>query len=212
MPRPLLLAILLILTLIGCRGAYYSAWEKIGYEKRDILTSRVKSARAEQEAAKEQFKTTLEQFQAVTGFTGGNLEAQYRKLNSAYERSVSRAQAVSSRIASIEQVAGDLFREWKKELSEYENPELRRSSQKQLNETQERYRQFIDSMKRAEKRMQPVLAAFKDQVLFLKHNLNAAAIASLQTTAVGIEQDVAQLIAEMEASIREADAFIKAMK
>jgi len=60
--------------------------------------------------------------------------------------------------------------------------------------------------------MQPVLTAFRDQVLFLKHNLNAAAIASLQTTAKGIESDVERLVAEMNASIAEADRFIKGMK
>jgi hypothetical protein len=59
--------------------------------------------------------------------------------------------------------------------------------------------------------MNPVLAAFKDQVLFLKHNLNAQAIASLGSTATQIEGDVARLIKEMEASIGEADDFIKQM-
>ena len=57
----------------------------------------------------------------------------------------------------------------------------------------------------------PVLLAFRDQVLFLKHNLNARAIASLQTELVSVEANVASLIKEMEASIGEADAFIKAM-
>ena len=66
-------------------------------------------------------------------------------------------------------------------------------------------------MKQASGKMDPVLSAFHDQVLFLKHNLNAQAIASLQTTAAGIEQDVAALIKDMENSIKEADAFINQM-
>ena len=35
--------------------------------------------------------------------------------------------------------------------------------------------------------MKPVLAAFHDQVLVLKHNLNARAIASLEGTAVTLQ-------------------------
>jgi hypothetical protein len=64
-------------------------------------------------------------------------------------------------------------------------------------------------MKAAEATMTPVLAAFKDQVLFLKHNLNARAVASLSETVRGIEGDVAKLIADMNASIAEANAFIE---
>jgi hypothetical protein len=60
--------------------------------------------------------------------------------------------------------------------------------------------------------MDPVLKRFNDQVLYLKHNLNAQAIASLQTTAAGIDTDVSALIKDMEASIAEADDFIKQMK
>jgi hypothetical protein len=56
--------------------------------------------------------------------------------------------------------------------------------------------------------MDPVLAAFKDQVLFLKHNLNARAISSIQQEAEKVKSDVERLIREMEASIAEADKFI----
>ena len=56
--------------------------------------------------------------------------------------------------------------------------------------------------------MDPVLAKFKDQVLFLKHNLNAQAISSLKGELVSVEGNVELLIKELNASIKEADAFI----
>lgn len=202
----------LMLLTFGCRSAYYSVWQKLGYEKRDILVSRVKDARDDEQAAKKQFQTTLQRFQEVTHFNGGDLEAEYKKLNADYEASESRAQDVHSRIQSVEQVAGDLFREWETELSQYTNQDLRKASQQKLSETKARYQKLISTMKAAEQRMQPVLAAFKDQVLFLKHNLNAQAIASLQTTSAGIETDVNKLIQDMEASIQEANTFISQMK
>ena len=66
-------------------------------------------------------------------------------------------------------------------------------------------------MKRAEGKLEPALQPLRDQVLFLKHNLNAAAISSLQSEAVKIQSDVASLIAEMQKSIDEADKFISSM-
>ena len=61
-------------------------------------------------------------------------------------------------------------------------------------------------------RMDPILVTFRDQVLYLKHNLNAAAISSLATTHRNLEADITRLIAEMETSIREAESFIKDLK
>jgi hypothetical protein len=212
--RPSHFTLALVITLLastGCSTMYYKTWEKLGWEKRDILVDRVKDARDDQKEAKDQFKTTLEQFQAVTNFQGGDLEAKYKKLNSEYEDSVAAAQSVRDRIASVEKVASDMFTEWQSELKQYNNAELRRNSEKQLNDTKSRYRDLIGVMKQASAKMDPVLSAFHDQVLFLKHNLNAQAIASLQTTAAGIEQDVAALIKDMENSIKEADAFISQM-
>lgn len=195
----------------GCQSAYYGAMEKFGYEKRDILVDNVQDARKSQEAAKKQFESALEQFIAVTNFEGGDLEKQYRELKDEYDESESRAKDVHKRIADVEQVAGDLFKEWEKELGQYKSAEMRRTSQRQLQDTKSRYQQLITSMKRAEKKLDPVLGAFRDRVLFLKHNLNARAIASLRTQRAAIESDIGALIADMNGSIAEADRFIKSM-
>jgi hypothetical protein len=119
---------------------------------------------------------------------------------------------VSDRIASIESVAKDLFREWEKELDQYSNADLRRSSEKKLDETKARYEDLIGAMKKAEGKMEPVLTAFRDQVLFLKHNLNAQAVASLQGEVTNLESEIGALVRDMEAAIAEADSFIKQMQ
>jgi len=211
MTRRLLLASL-VFALAGCASANYAFWNKFGYEKRDILVSRVESAKTDQEKAKEQFKTTLQRFQELTGYQGGDLEAKYKKLSSEYDACKSRADDVSSRIKSVDAVASDMFKEWKQELSEYKDPKLKAASEQKLSDAQTRYATLIDLMRKSEAKMQPVLQAFHDQVLFLKHNLNAEAVASLQTTAAGIDTDVQALIKDMEASINEANSFIAQMK
>ena len=104
-----------------------------------------------------------------------------------------------------------LFEEWEGELTQYSSPSLRASSEKQLTATRDRYDRLMVVMRKAESGMDPVLDAFRDQVLFLKHNLNAQAISSLQDEASKIENDVDGLIADMEASIKEADAFIQVL-
>jgi hypothetical protein len=215
MTRPTLalagLALALLPALAGCQTAYYKTMETFGYEKRDILVDRVESARDQQEDAKEQFTSALEQFKTVVAFDGGDLEDMYDKLDRDYQRSEKAAAAVSGRIESVDKVANALFEEWEDELDEYENAELRDASEKQLEMTRDRYAQMLEAMRKAEATMPPVLSAMKDQVLFLKHNLNAQAVASIQGTAEGIRRDIESLIKEMQASIDEANAFIDEM-
>lgn len=208
-PYFLLLATFLLLG--GCQTAYYNTMEKFGVHKRDILSDRVSEARDSQQEAKEQFKSALEQFSALTNFHGGDLEETYNKLNGEFEESEAAAQAVRDRIEAVENVAEALFEEWREELDAYTNPTLRSNSARKLSTTQSRYKQLIRAMKRAETKIAPVLNVFRDQVLYLKHNLNAQAIASLKSELRGVESNVASLVSAMEKSIGEADAFIKTL-
>lgn len=209
---PALLALLLAaLAAGGCSRVYYGAMEQIGKEKRHILADRVEASRQEQAEAQEQFQSAYERFQAVTGYEGGDVEAVYRDLSDALERSEEKAARVRERIDAVEQVAGDLFREWESELDQIERRDLRSQSAASLRATQERYDGLMTAMRRAEARMDPVLQAFRDQVLFLKHNLNARAIASLEGTVVSVEGDVKRLLDELGRSIREADAFLETL-
>jgi uncharacterized HAD superfamily protein len=203
---------LAFLQLGGCRSAMYSALEAVGIEKRDLFIKRISDAREAQESAKEQFASALDQFRSVVQVDGGDLERTYDRLNREYERSKSDADAVAARINSVEQVAGDLFREWEDELDQYSNAALRRDSQRLLSDTRQRYAALMKTMRRAESSMQPVLATFQDQVLTLKHNLNAQAVGSLRREMASIERQTADLIKAMERSIAESNEFIASMR
>jgi len=207
------LSLVLSLLLAGaCSSVYYGAMEKVGIHKRDILVDRVEKARDSQQEAKEQFSSALEHFSAVLKFQGGDLEKKYLELKAELEDSEDQADEVRERVAAVEDVAEALFDEWKAELAQYSSASLRRSSEKQLQQTREQYAKLIGAMKKAVAKIDPVLNPLRDQVLFLKHNLNARAIASLHSELGKIEGDVARLIKEMETSIREADAFISTLK
>lgn len=208
--RPILPSAALLLA-VSCQSAYYATMEKFGVHKRDILVDRVEEAREDQQDAKEQFQTTFEAFQALTGFQGGNLESLYKKLNSEYEDSVDAADDVRDRIASVEKVSKALFEEWDGEIEEITDPSLQSKSRALKRDTEQRYDQLMKVMNAASERMDPVLQTFKNNVLFIKHNLNAEAIASLKDTTFDIEKDVTELIARMQASIDEANDFIETM-
>jgi ElaB/YqjD/DUF883 family membrane-anchored ribosome-binding protein len=209
---PVAIGVSIVLALAACSSAYYATMEKVGIEKRDILVDRVEDARDAQDEASEQFASALEQFRSVVNFDGGDLEEVYDRLNSEYERSRDDAEAVSERIDEVEDVAEDLFEEWQAELAEFSRADLRRNSETLLKDTRRRYQQMMSAMRRAEKSMEPVLEAFQDQVLALKHNLNARAIGALRNELDSIERETARLITEMQKAIAEADSFIQSMK
>ena len=200
-----------VLLLSSCQSTYYAAMESMGTHKREILVDRVKAGKEAQEDAKEQFQTALEKFTELTQFNGGSLQVTYDKLNRELKRSEEKAEEVSKRIDAIQDVSKQLFKEWEHELKEYQNQDYRRTSEEQLEKTRSRYEELITAMERAEQSIEPVLVTFRDQVLFLKHNLNAQAIASLDTQTAVLKTDIQALISQMEASIAEADSFIKTM-
>ena len=200
------------LLLSGCNSAYYAAMEKVGFEKRDILVDRVEDARDAQENAQEQFSSALEQFSSLLAFDGGELQKVYDTLSDEYEASRSAAERVSDRIDSIENVGDALFREWTDELEEYSSDRLRRDSERKLRDTQRSYDDLVQSMRRVEGRMHPVLDTLQDNVLYLKHNLNANAVGALQGELGTIRADVNQLIAEMTSAIEQSNRFIASLK
>jgi len=202
----------IIFGLCGCSTAYYGAMEKLGVHKRDIMVDRVKEARDTQNEAKQQFLTAMEQFKSVVNFQGGNLEKEYNKLNATLEKSEAKADDVRDRIRAVEDVSAALFSEWRAEIKQYTSDSLRKSSQRKYDMTKQKYTELIKAMKRAEAKLEPALAPLRDQVLFMKHNLNARAIAGLSDELSSVQTNVDKLVRDIESSIAEADAFIASLQ
>lgn len=198
--------------LSACSTVYYDTMEKVGYHKRDILVDRVEAARDAQTDAQQQFQSALDQFTSVIHLEESDLERAYDSLNDEYEACESTAAAVSGRIEKVESVADALFEEWQNELDLYQNQSLKASSARQLSQTRKRYKEMLNSMKQAEKSMQPVLNTLRDNVLYLKHNLNAQAIGSLRGEFTNLKADIARLIQRMNHSIEQSNDFIRDMR
>ena len=210
--RSLMFALYGIILLTSCQSTYYKTMEVFGKQKKDLLVSKVTSARDAQMDAKEQFASALDEFRGIVGYKGTMLDEKYKTLKAQYDKCESKTRTVETRIDEVKRVAKDLFREWEDELDQYSSPSLRSSSEQKLIATQQRYEKVIGAMEKARNKIYPVLNSFKDQVLFLKHNLNAQAVASLDRELDVIEREISILIREMESSMAEADAFIRQMQ
>lgn len=208
----LLALALLGLTLVACQSAYYGTMERFGVHKRDILVDRVERAQEAQQEGQEQFESALEQFRSVRDFDGGELQEIYNRLNAEFEASEAAAERIRNRVASVEDVAEDLFDEWTDELELYSSDSLRRDSEAQLRATRQRYERLMTAMRRVESSLDPVLDTLRDNVLYLRHNLNSQAIASLQGELDTINTDVERLIRDMQEAIRESREFIEGMR
>lgn len=211
-PRPWALGMAVVVGFAtACSTAYYSAWEMLGKEKRDLLRSNVETVKKDQEKAADRFEDALERLRSLYEIDAGDLEKAYDKIKDDYEDAKNRAGDISDRIDTIDEIAEDLFSEWEKEIDEISTQTYRNKSRKQLEQTQEKYAALATSLRKAESSMDPVLTHLKDNVLFLKHNLNAAAIGGLSSEMDQIESDIEELIADMRASIAEADRFLSTL-
>lgn len=204
--------IIALMLITGCQSAYYSAMEKVGVHKRDIMLDRVENAQTAQEDAQQQFKSALEQLSQLISYDGGDLAEQYELVNDQYEASKASAEEVTTRIDAIESVADALFDEWNDEIQQYSSNNLKRQSQQKLAKTERNYQSLIKSMHKAKDRMTPVLLALKDNSLYLKHNLNAQAIGALQGEYKTIKRDVESLVSEMSNAIAQSQEFIDLLK
>ncbi|WP_300455272.1 DUF2959 domain-containing protein [Desulfobacula sp.] len=208
-PAGVFLVSVVFLFLSGCSTAYYKAMEKIGKEKRHILIDNVEDVQESQTKAQEEFTDALTRIKELYAFDGGELETFYDRIKDSYEACDSRADQIEGRINDVKQVAKDLFAEWEAEITQINDVKLKNSSKRSLRDAKIKYQKLETVMNTSTRGMVPVLAKLKDYVLYLKHNLNAKAVGSLSGEVVSIEKDVADLIKDMNASIKEAAQFIK---
>jgi len=211
----LVFTICLALTLSACgtvQKAQYSALEKVGIHKRDILVDRIEKTSETQEETKKQFQSAYQKLASLINIDDGGLEKKYKRMAKAVKASENQAEELNDRIKSVNEVANALFSEWQQELNEYQSASLRRTSEANLNSTKQRYAIIYKKMQTSQQRVEPVLKVLQDNTLYLKHNLNARAVSSLSNEVLLIEDKVAVLIQQMEASINESKNFINAMQ
>ncbi|MEM7433051.1 MAG: DUF2959 family protein [Pseudomonadota bacterium] len=204
--------LVLVVVIGGCASAKYSALEKVGIHKRDILVDDVEDARDAQADTREELVSAYEELSTLIGHDGGELERQYDRLSKQVESAQDATDDLDDHLAAIDQVSNDLFEEWESELELYSSQALRNDQAQKLAESRQQFRQMRDSMQVARNRVDPVMAVLNDNVLYLKHSLNAQAVAALRGEAAKLEANVDALVRDMQVAIDEADSFISKMR
>lgn len=202
----------LMLALTGCSSVKYSALEKVGIHKRDILVDSVEDARDAQTETREQLVTAYKELSALIGYEGGELEEKYERLSKEVKRSRDETEKLDEHLSDIDRVSDDLFAEWEAELDLYNSTSLRADQAQKLSLARRQFATMRDRMQKARDRVDPVMAVLSDNVLFLKHSLNAQALSALRGQATQLEGQVDALIRDMQLAIDEADAFIARMR
>jgi hypothetical protein len=196
----------------GCQSAYDTTMETFGRQKKDTLVNHVAAAREAQSQAKEQFAAALDEFRGVVGYKGTLLDEKYKEIKTQYDRCEAQTRTVESRVEDVRKAAKSLFRQWEDELDQYSSSVVRKSSEEKLKQTRLRYETVIYAMEKVRDKFYPALAAFKDQVLLLRHNLNASGKVSPGGGLEIAEKEISLLIQEIDRSMAESDSFIRQMQ
>jgi len=203
---------IVLLSLVSCSTIYYNTWEFFGQEKRDILESKMENVESSQESASEQLQDSLEIIREKFNFKEGELEETYDDLSDDYDNFEKRSRDLEQRISSAQEVADDLFEEWKEEAYSLDNRTYRKNSLSKRSKTMKSFSRALVSTKKVQKKMDTILKQYKDHVIYLKHNLNAKIIGKLEVEMQSIVKDVQSLIKEIEASKNKTSEFISTLK
>ncbi len=200
-----------VLGMLGCRtGAYYSAMDKVGYERREILADRLQDARASQLEAKEQLGRALSSLRRIDTVPVSGLEDLHADLKHQAGDTKDALNDLRSNIASVDSVARSMFSQWGDDLARINDDTVRRQSAAKMRETQQDYNQLSASLRDTEHRLANVVPALQDQVIVLETSLRAGIRPGKTATLQEVRDQVSSLIEDLQGSIDRTQHFIDA--
>jgi hypothetical protein len=206
-----LLMAVAVFGLAGCKSDFSPSFEAFSRNKLAVLARNMESTRDAQTAASDQV-TAAAQTIRREAWTGADPAQSYdlaRRLDSVCE---SRVRSAHSRLKVLRTNGEDFFRQWSKELAEYEDKDLRESSQQNRLKVKAKFDAAIDQMKKADAATAPALTALQDQVLFLNHHRNVPTVPERPPNSRD-PSGPAELLAEQTAvGARLATEFVESVK
>jgi len=193
-----------LIFIVGCGNAYKAS----GQYKRELLLNRIEKARQCHDQAREQFEVVLANYTSIIDGKGGDIRTKYNKLNRECKRAESIDEDMSKRIKEVEKVGKPLFRDWEDELNQYQDEQLRRTSEEQLDLTRSKYLKCIHSIKACQAKVKDVIALINDQILFLSHNLNSKALTTFKKDTSYLKDEISGLVKQMQNAVKETETFI----
>ncbi len=183
---------------------------KTGPADVDDLVAAVENVQKELDVSKGTMLAAVQGLQAITApdFQGDAVKA-YEQLVDVVENSEDQAEDLRKSIEKMQAEAVPVFDQWTKDLEAYSNPEMRQRSQARLSAARERYDAVVAAVEPVLVEYEAINQSFRDHVLFLKHDMNPAALATIQDDVRRIAKDATSLDSRFNGGRAAATAYIE---
>ena len=183
-----------------------------GVKQTEKLVSKANDTVGSIRAAKQQIKDTLVAYNLLVGNKVEDPKKTYKDLQKGIENTDKKVADVDQKVAAMQKEADLLFADWASNLASISSEELRKRSEERLNETRERYNGILAAGDKAGKVFNPFIASLKDQVVYLGHDLNPSALASLKPDADKLNKEAEVLFKKIDETVDEASGYITSLK
>ena len=175
----------------------------------DDLVASVERVNSELDASKTKLLGAVQTLQKVTApdFKGDAVEG-HKELVRAIDDSEDQTDDLRKSVERMQAEAEPVFNQWTKDLEGYSNPEMRQRSQARLAAARERYDAVVAAVTPVLVECEAVNQTLGDHALFLKHDMNPAALATIQDDVKKVAKEAADLDGAFNAGKAATRAYV----
>lgn len=180
-------------------------------EQVDELLTRIERVQAETAVAKEAAHTALTELcTLVSPNFKGDAATAFAKFLTAAEASEEQGETLRDATEPMQDAAAEVFQRWTKDMESFGNSRMRQRSQTRLDETRTRFQSIVGASQAAQIALDAFHDDMRDHALFLRHDLNSTAVASLRGDVRELNDQVKGLDTRFDATTAAARAYVEA--
>ena len=162
--------------------------------------------------AKVQLQKTMDVYNALMADDATDRKGLYKKLQKEMDSTEKKRAEIPLRAGEMNTEAEALFKSWADSAAAIESADLRKRTEERLEGTKASYASIGTVGKKAADLYAPFMKDLQDQVTFLGHDLNPAAITSLKPDAAKLNTKAKELYGAIDATISVANKNIGALR
>jgi hypothetical protein len=209
-PEPLLRAGLTAGILLGLSGLGLSQGQGVKQTEK-LLKQAGETVKAVSEG-RAQVQKTLDTYNSLVQGKAEDPKKAYKNLQKEMERCDDRVADVQRKRDEMQVEADKYFGDWNSSLAGISDPGLRKQSEDRLSKARAQYDGILEATEAAGADFKPFMTSLKDQVVYLGHDLNPAALKSLAGTASKLNGDATALFGKIDGAVSKANSYITAFK
>ena len=140
-----------------------------------------------------QLTKTMDVYNALMADDATDRKKLYKDLQKEMANTEKQRSEIAKRASAMSIEAETLFKSWEASAAAIESETLRKKSEERLKQTKAAYVEIGSVGQKAAQLYQPVMKTLADQVTYLGHDLNPAAVASLKPDADKLNKEVQKL-------------------